>query len=59
MKQYTAQLSDNTFSLGNGGYASGKELLSSNTGGYQPHHGAKASSGTETWRTRSNKRTAK
>jgi hypothetical protein len=59
MKQYTAQLSDNTFSLGNDGYASGKELLGSNTGGYVPHMGMKASSGTQTWRTRSNRKTAK
>ena len=59
MKQYTAQVSANSFSLGNGNFASGLKLLASNTGGYSPHHGAKASSGTETWRTRSNKRTAK
>jgi hypothetical protein len=58
MKQYTAQLSASTFSIGDGNYASGVQLLGSNTGGYSPHHGTKASSGTETWRTRSNKRTA-
>ena len=57
MKQYTAQLSANTFSIGNGNYASGLKLLASNTGGYSPHHGVVAQSGKETWRTRSNIKT--
>tara|TARA_R110000796_G_scaffold14055_3_gene46120 strand:- start:243 stop:422 length:180 start_codon:yes stop_codon:yes gene_type:complete len=57
MNDLTAQVSSNTFDLGNGSYASGKELLSSNFGGYVPHHGMVAQSGKETWRTRSNIKT--
>tara|TARA_R110000737_G_scaffold259888_1_gene268324 strand:- start:424 stop:603 length:180 start_codon:yes stop_codon:yes gene_type:complete len=57
MKKITAQVSANSFSLGNGNFASGLKLLASNTGGYSPHHGTRASSGTETWRTRSNIKT--
>jgi hypothetical protein len=55
----TAAISDNTFRVSEGCYASGKTLLSSNTGGYTPHMGMVSRIGTETWRTRSNKRTAK
>jgi len=55
----TAAVSDNTFPTGTEGcYASGKTLLSSNTGGYTPHHGMKAQSGVPTWRTRSNRKTS-
>jgi hypothetical protein len=54
----TAAVSDNTIEVSEGCFASGKALLGSNTGGYKPHHGMKAQSGNETWRTRSNRKTS-